>query len=189
MFSNTKEQSNATIEVFLTNAGAYSQGIFNGDWYKLPVKSVSSIYKEEKKKNGKINGFNDEFFISDYNAPFNIDELASLSDLNKLAECLQADNVENIEDLYFSLEEPEKITPIPLENDEDILNQLAQGMTPAEIINNWCSGDCSANDDYLYIDPVLNNFRTLSRYQWLELLKNRSSDIMRQYAQENNINL
>ena len=71
------------MEIFITNLAKYNEGIHKGEWVCLPM--------DEMKLKSKINnilGSDEEFFISDYEAPIRIEEFDNISDLNELAEKL-----------------------------------------------------------------------------------------------------
>jgi antirestriction protein len=71
------------MKIFITNLAKYNEGVLKGEWICLPM--------DEMKLQSKINnilGSDEEFFISDYEAPIRINEYDNISDLNELAEKL-----------------------------------------------------------------------------------------------------
>jgi antirestriction protein len=71
------------MKIFITNLAKYNEGVLKGEWICLPM--------NEMKLQSKINnilGSDEEFFISDYESPFKIDEYDNITDLNELAEKL-----------------------------------------------------------------------------------------------------
>jgi hypothetical protein len=71
------------MKIFITNLAKYNEGILKGEWVCLP--------NDEMKLQTKINnilGSDEEFFISDYEAPFIIGEFDNISELNEFAEQL-----------------------------------------------------------------------------------------------------
>jgi len=71
------------MKIFITNLAKYNEGILKGEWISLPM--------DEMKLQTKINnilGGTEEFFISDYEAPFIIGEFNNISELNEFAEQL-----------------------------------------------------------------------------------------------------
>jgi hypothetical protein len=71
------------MKIFITNLAKYNEGILKGEWVCLP--------NDEMKLQTKINnilGGTEEFFISDYEAPFIIGEFDNISELNEFAEQL-----------------------------------------------------------------------------------------------------
>lgn len=75
------------IKVFLTNLGKYNEGYLIGEWLELPAT------QEEINNCMERIGINEEYeewFITDYEASFNIEigEYSNLDELNKIAEQL-----------------------------------------------------------------------------------------------------
>lgn len=83
------------IKVALTNLGQYNEGRLNYVWLDLPASEdeIKQAMKEidigSKRWDG---GEYEEYFITDYEAPFAIGEYDSLPNLNDLAEELSALN-------------------------------------------------------------------------------------------------
>lgn len=81
------------IKVALTNLGKYNEGELVYVWLDLPAtdEEIEKVLKEigigSKRWDG---GVYEEYFITDYEAPFSIGEYDNLSNLNKLAEELTA---------------------------------------------------------------------------------------------------
>lgn len=73
--------SNPKIRIYLTNLGKYNEGEMVGEWVTLPVKDFKPILDRIG-----INKEYEEWFITDYEAPFKIGEYDSLDDLNDIAE-------------------------------------------------------------------------------------------------------
>ena len=74
------EEEDNSIKIFLTNLGKYNEGELVGEWVTLPVDD----FKPYLDKIG-INGQYEEFFISDFDAPFTIEEHDNIEELNQLA--------------------------------------------------------------------------------------------------------
>ena len=71
------------MKIFITNLAKYNEGVLIGEWICLKM--------DEMKLRSKINnvlGRDEEFFISDYEAPIIIGEYDNISDLNEFAEKL-----------------------------------------------------------------------------------------------------
>lgn len=180
------KSKDTTIKIFVSNLGAYNGGALTGEWTTLPVKNVNDIYKNDCKKNGNISGYGEDFFISDYEAPFHIDEYENLSDLNKLAQSLKDNNLRDIEDVYYFLDDKEN-TYInePVEFTEDNFNILTDGLPNIEIaravlfggIKNW-------NDDLIRWNEI-GNLESLTYYEWYEELNKNANEIIEQYKKEN----
>ena len=74
---------NNYMKIFITNLAKYNEGILKGEWISLPM--------DEMKLQSKIInilGGDEEFFITDYEAPITIEEYDDIADLNKFAENL-----------------------------------------------------------------------------------------------------
>lgn len=82
-----------TIKIFLTNLGKYNEGELIGKWFTLPIDDLS----EALDKIGVYpNSEYEEFFISDYEAPFPIREYESIDKLNEIAELMEVMEDEDI---------------------------------------------------------------------------------------------
>jgi antirestriction protein len=71
------------MKIFITNLAKYNEGVLRGEWVCLPM--------DEKKLQSKINNIlesDEEFFITDYEAPIKIEEYDNIADLNEFAEKL-----------------------------------------------------------------------------------------------------
>ena len=75
------ERTETSIRVYLTNLGAYNSGKLIGQWLNLPM-SEEDLEKAVK----EVLGNNEEYFITDYEAPFTIGEYDNLTELNEFAE-------------------------------------------------------------------------------------------------------
>lgn len=172
------------IKVFVSNLTKYSEGELNGQWTSLPVEDVNRdiLDKIDLGGDGK-HGYHDEWFISDYEAPFSIDETESLWQLNKLAKALK--DYDTVEDVFNDINDKDSLNlPVFL---ADSLEELIEvlGIDPAEAaratyfgkIQNW-------NDDYFFINEV-GNFESMNEYQFQKMLKNRADDIIKQFKREN----
>lgn len=107
------------IIIFLTNLGRYNEGILMGEWVKLPVPADKL---DEVLERIGINGEYEEYFITDYEAPFanlNLSEYTSIEALNgfaarleeldrwdeeKLAAVLEYESVNSITDIMDIIE-------------------------------------------------------------------------------------
>ncbi len=90
------------IKVFVSNLAKYNDGELNGQWTTLPVDDVNKDILDKLDRGGDSKqGYHDEWFISDYEAPFKIGEYDNLYALNELAEALE--DYDSIEDVYNDL--------------------------------------------------------------------------------------
>jgi len=88
------------IRIFITNLAKYNEGYLVGKWIDLPL-SEDELWSEVK----AILGDDEEHFISDYEAPFTIEEYDSLTDLNALAEELSRMDEEDVAKALFLVNE------------------------------------------------------------------------------------
>lgn len=87
------------LKIFLTNLGKYNEGSLVGDWFTLPVDIDEAL---EQIGVGEDTEY-EEYFITDYEAPFKIGEHASIDHLNYLAEKLEDSDIED-EDIDLLME-------------------------------------------------------------------------------------
>ena len=78
------DKDSTEIKIFLTNLGKYNEGELVGEWVTLPVDDFKPILD----KIG-INDQYEEYFITDYEAPFEIGEYDDIKELNEIAEDIQ----------------------------------------------------------------------------------------------------
>lgn len=171
------------IKVFVSNLAKYNDGELTGQWTTLPVDDVNKDILDKLDLGGDSKqGYHDEWFISDYEAPFKINEYDDLYDLNELAEALES--YDTIEDIYNAIDDKKAIYLPELFDDLDDLIE-ALGVDPVEAaratffgkIQNW-------NDDYFYINEV-GNFESMNEYQFQKMLNDNANDIIKQFAAEN----
>lgn len=175
-----------TIRVYVSNLGAYNSGVLTGKWTTLPVKDVKSIYENDRQKYGTVSGYGEEYFISDYEAPFTINEYENIEVLNKLAKSFKENNLNDIEDAYNFLDNKEN-TYInePIEFTEDNFNMLTEGLSNIEVARAVLFGSFKNwNDDLIRWDNV-GNLETLTYYEWYEELNKNSDEIIKEYKEEN----
>lgn len=179
------------IKVFVSNLGAYNNGVLTGQWTTLPVDDVKDIYTADKKVNGNVDGYGEEYFISDYEAPFKIDQYDSLEQLNNLAELLA--DYDTIEDVYNAIDEPENVPSVEqvyVWDDDETLNAMFEQAcamcnekaTPANVIRHDMLSNY--NDEYVYVND-LAQVKSMSQYQVDEMFKNAADEIVDQFKDEN----
>ena len=75
------------VRVFLTNLGKYNEGELVGKWVDIDENSTMDDFEEDFKEIG-INEEYEEFFITDYEAPFEIGEYDSIDSIvEKCKQC------------------------------------------------------------------------------------------------------
>lgn len=167
------------INVFVSSLGAYNEGVLTGQWTTLPVDNV------QKEILDKIDGsVGDEFFITDYEAPFKIDKFADIRSVNNLAGALE--DFEDIEEVYWSLDERENLSiPEVYEFDDEFFEEMFS--SPAEAVRATFFGNIQSwVDDYVYFDGY-GNLQSMNECQYKEEIKNAANEIIEQFCEENEL--
>lgn len=155
------------IRILITNLGAYNEGNLLYDWLTLP-------FDEEDLQNALDNiGIDgeqyEEYFISDYEAPFSIGEYDNIDRLNEVAEALQdvdfsgRIDVEEAFNLAHSAEEAGLISDA-YEHVGDIVDdeQLDEMVAHIARDDGWrrvryfLAGIEFANEDYYWLNGYAN---------------------------------
>lgn len=117
------------MQVYIANLGKYNEGELVGYWFTPPID-----YEEMKERIG-LDGEYEEYAIHDYELPFNIDEYASIHEINRLCELVEEiegtpiyDELSEIQGMWFSsLEELlEHIDDIVCYSDCDSMEDVAR---------------------------------------------------------------
>lgn len=136
------------IKIYLTNLGRYNEGILMGEWVKLPV--PAERLGEVLDRIG-INGEYEEYFITDYEAPFanlNISEFTSVEALNgfaarlneldqwdeeKLAAVLESESPSSITDILDIIDHLDEFDVLAdVESDENLGRYYAEELCTLE---------------------------------------------------------
>ncbi|MDD1407794.1 antirestriction protein ArdA [Limosilactobacillus reuteri] len=164
------------IKVFVSNLAKYNDGELTGQWTTLPVDDVNKDILEPIDAVGK------EWFISDYEAPFKIDEYDNLYQLNKLAEALE--DYDTIEDVYNALDDREATGCEDVYDfDDDFFDTMfssKQEVARAVFfgdIHNWL-------DPYIFINGC-GNCESMTEYDYQEMLNNHADEIIEEFKNEN----
>lgn len=170
------------IKVFVSNLAKYNDGELNGQWTTLPVDDVNKDILDKIDLGGDSkHGYHDEWFISDYEAPFKIDEYESLYTLNNLAKALK--DYDTIEDVYNAIDDKEAIY-LPELFDDPVELIEALGVDPVEAARATFFGKIqSLDDDYFFINEV-GNFESMSEYEFQEMLEENADGIIDEYKEE-----
>ena len=174
------------IKVWVSNLAKYNDGQLNGQWTTLPVNDVNTDILDKLDLGGNSkDGYNHDWFISDYEAPFKIDENTSLYELNELAELLA--DYDTIEDVFWSVESwNDNNTLLPIQEwNEDIFDEYLANLTHEEIaravyfgnIQNW-------SDPYIYMN-VYGNLESMNEYQFEQYCKDSADEIIEEFKDEN----
>lgn len=172
------------ISVFVSSIGAYAEDKLTGKWATLPVDDIKKDILDE------IAGSEgEEYFITDYEAPFPIGEHASLADLNKLVTALNDENIDTLEDLYWYVIENCDIssTNLPflyLFDEDDMFNHLMENRTPLDIATSI--GHLVTSDDYLYFDGY-GRINSMNQTEFNIMLSKAADDLINLFALANGI--
>lgn len=167
------------IEVFVSSLGAYNEGVLTGQWTTLPVDNV------QKEILDKIDGsVGDEFFITDYEAPFKIYEFADIRAVNNLARALE--NFEDLEEVYWTLDGRENLSiPEVYEFDEEFFETMFS--SPAEAVRATFFGNIQNwMDDYIYFNGY-GNLESMSKFQFKSEIKESADEIAEKFCEENGL--
>ena len=171
------------IKVFVSNLAKYNDGELTGQWTTLPVDDVNKDILDKLDLGGDSkHGYHDEWFISDYEAPFKIGEYDNLYALNELAEALE--DYDSIEDVYNALDDREATgcEDVYDFDDEFFDTMFASKQEVARAvffgdIHNWL-------DPYIFINGC-GNCESMTEYDYQEMLNNHASEIISQFKEEN----
>lgn len=174
------------IKVFVSNLAKYNEGELNGQWTALPVDDVNVDILDKLDLGGNSeDGYNHDWFISDYEAPFKISEYTDLYQLNELAEALE--DYDAIEEVFNSLDSQSKqnlyLPDYMTESLDELITEL--GIDAVEAARATYFGKIQSwDDDYFFINEV-GNFESMSEHQYQEMLNNHASEIIDQFKEEN----
>lgn len=171
------------INVFVSNLAKYNDGELTGQWTTLPVDDVNKDILDKLDLGGDSKqGYYDEWFISDYEAPFKIGEYDNLYALNELAEALE--DYDTIEDVYNALDDREATgcEDVYDFDDEFFDTMFASKQEVARAvffgdIHNWL-------DRYIFINGC-GNCESMTEYDYQEMLNNHASEIIEEFKNEN----
>lgn len=179
------EYKTTKIRIFVSNLGAYNNGTLTGQWTTLPVDNVKDIYKQDFENYGDVDGYGEEYFITDYEAPFPIDEYEDVEWLNKLAKCLDDDGIEDVKDIYDNLKCKEFMPDEPVPLNDDVINAMLEDYTPAQTISAVYGSDRFNWSDDLVRWDGLGHLETLSNSDWAEEINDHSEELINEYVNEN----
>ena len=171
------------INVFVSNLAKYNDGELTGQWTTLPVDDVNKDILDKLDLGGDSkHGYHDEWFISDYEAPFKIDEYDNLYALNELAEALE--DYDTIEDVYNALDDREATGCEDVYDfDDDFFDTMflsKQEVARAVFfgdIHNWL-------DRYIFINGC-GNCESMTEYDFQDMLKDHADEIIDEFKMEN----
>ncbi|MCD5424426.1 antirestriction protein ArdA [Limosilactobacillus fermentum] len=171
------------IKVFVSNLAKYNEGELNGQWTSLPVEDVNRDILDKIDLGGDSKkGYAHDWFVSDYEAPFKIEEYEDLYALNELAEALK--DYDTIEDVYNALDDREATgcEEVYDFDDEffDTMFSSKQEVARAVFfgdIHNWL-------DPYIFLNGY-GNCESMTEYDYQEMLKDNADEIIEAFKNEN----
>ena len=170
------------ISVWVSNLAKYNAGELNGQWTDLPVDDVNKDILDKIDLGKYPTGYRDEWFISDYEAPFTIDEYADLYQLNELAKALE--DYDTLEDVYYYLDDREatgcedvydfddEFFDTMFESKQDVARAVFFGD-----IHNWL-------DPYIFLNGY-GNCESMTEYDFQKMLSENADEIIEQFKNEN----
>jgi antirestriction protein len=136
------------VRIYLTNLAKYNEGKLIGKWIDLPIDD-DELQKELK----AILGSDEEYFITDFEAPFGIEEYESPFKLNEFVWQLEELDEQDQEKMFYLLDTIGYDREEALEHYEDVV--FYSGMTledvAEELIEDGVFGNLS-DTIKLYID-------------------------------------
>lgn len=169
------------ISVWVSNLAKYNAGELNGQWTDLPVDDVNKDILDKIDLGKYPTGYRDEWFISDYEAPFTIDEYADLYQLNELAKALE--DYDTLEDVYYYLDDREatgcedvydfddEFFDTMFESKQDVARAVFFGD-----IHNWL-------DPYIFLNGY-GNCESMTEYDFQKMLSENADEIIDEFKKE-----
>lgn len=122
------------INVALTNLGKYNEGELVYEWLTLPAEKDDLV--QAMLDIGIDNAEYEEFFISDYEAPFRIGEYDNLDELNEMAEVI--DVIPEVKENFYGVDLYDVERVIGLASELEAAGALRDG---TEIVGDIVDGD------------------------------------------------
>ena len=123
-----------------------------------------------------------DFIISDYEAPFEIDQYENLEALNNLAKALE--NYETIKNVYDELDDRDRFAfseVYSFEDPEEFINNIFS--SPYEAAMAVGRGHVNLNDDYVYFNGY-GNLETISEAEYLKKINENATEIIEKFRYE-----
>lgn len=186
------------IKIALTNLGKYNEGELVYTWLELPA-TTDEIGEAFEEIGVAPNTEYEEHFISDYEAPFEIEEYANLAKLNEVAEVLEGLDIPEAifdgsydggdvinfakelcnENIVSNADELVQDIVHTVELDEMVAQQVQYSGWGWIRVKNFLAGIDYTRDEYYYINGY-GNAENLSR----ERLESIVSDLMNELKHE-----
>ncbi|RLI96329.1 MAG: antirestriction protein ArdA [Candidatus Aenigmatarchaeota archaeon] len=130
------------VKVYLTNLAQYNAGRLVGKWLDLPLDE-----KELKQTFREVLGSDEEFFITDWESPFRIEEYDNVWELNRFAEQLEALDEHDQERVIYLIESVGYKREEALERYEDVIfyKDMTIEDVAEELVEEGCFGNIADN--------------------------------------------
>lgn len=161
-------------EIFLTDLTAYVNGVLKGEW--IDLSDVSNT--EEALELANIPK-NHEFFITDYEACFKIDEYDNIDNLIEKANLLEefTDELDMLEYILDNYSDREYHNLLVFDDLDDML----QGYEPTEVASMVFFGNIqNFSDDYFRFNGY-GNIESLNQYQYEKELLDLKYELLEAY--------
>ncbi len=114
------------VKVYLTNLAKYNEGRLIGKWVELPLDE-----EDLRREVQEVLGSDEEWFLSDSESPFKIEEYDNLFELNDFVWRLEELDEYDQQRVFYLLEEIGDDWNVALEHYEDVV--FYAGMTLADV--------------------------------------------------------
>ncbi|HFI0464387.1 TPA: antirestriction protein ArdA [Streptococcus suis] len=159
--------------VYITNLGKYNEGELVGKWIDLPIsqEELQEVFNEIG-----INDQYEEYFITDYEAAFDIGLYDSIEKLNRKAEVLK--DFDSLHDIlqYVNSESGALDHLTVYENDEEFFETFFSS-DPFAAVKASYFGEYRVADEYVGFNGY-GNLVSYSDYSYEKMLDDYSSEII-----------
>lgn len=153
------------VNIYLTNLAKYNAGELFGKWVELPLTE-----EELDEEIQEVLGTDEEYFITDYEAPFEIHEYENLRDLNSFVDELQNKSGYDLERVIYLIKSVCYDRQQALEKYEDVVfyKDMTLEDVARDLVEEGLFGDISDNIKS-YIDfELLGNHLSMDGYHETE---------------------
>jgi len=130
------------VNIYLTNLAKYTAGELFGQWVELPL---TDDELDEKLK--EVLGDDEEYFITDYESPFEIYEYENLRELNSFVDELQSKSEYDLERIIYLIKNVCYDRQQALEKYEDVVfyKDMSLKDVAEDLVDKGLLGDISDN--------------------------------------------
>ena len=130
------------VNIYLTNLAKYNAGELFGQWVELPLTD-----EELDEKLKEVLGNDEEYFITDYESPFEIYEYENLRELNSFVDELQSKSEYDLERIIYLIKSVCYNRQQALEQYEDVVfyKDMTLEDVARDLVEEGLLGDISDN--------------------------------------------